>query len=96
LEHSYGRRIVMTVSTLIAKLQQHDPDLEVIIAGIDDVDFTLGPIEYLYLVDCYKNMSYDRVEEVLGITELTPHLIEAGFEKQAVVQGTPCLVLWGE
>ena len=36
----------MTVSTLIAKLQKHDPDLEVIIAGIDDVDFTLGPIEY--------------------------------------------------
>lgn len=86
----------MTVRTLIAKLQKHDPDLEVIIAGIDDVDFTQGPIEYLYLADCYKNMSYNAEEEVLGITELTPSLIDAGFEEQAVVQGTPCLVLWGE
>ena len=86
----------MTVRTLIAKLQKYDQDLEVIIAGIDDVDFTQGPIEYLYTVGCDTNMSYNRVEKVLGITELTPHLIDAGFGEQAVVKGAPCLVLWGE
>jgi hypothetical protein len=80
----------MTVKQLINKLQKLDPKATVILASdAEGNNFEL-------LDDIVSNASYKKRDGSFdfGFSELTPKLIEEGFDKSDVVNGKVAIVLY--